>query len=133
MHTEYMKLLFSVILVLLFVLSWLIISPANVSRNCYITTQKELDASAFQVQANPNVKEIQCMSTYNTITALGVCVDASHSRIPLWIRPQLSRVADQLVLWIRYQSKDIAQLRQEHDIECAEYIDTMFVPPDLTQ
>ncbi len=128
-----MKYLLLPVLILVFVLSWLIISPANASRNCYISTQKELDASAFQVQANPNAKEFQCISTFQTITALSACVDAANSRIPSIIRPQLEPVIKQLVGWIRYQMKDVSQLRQEHDADCSAYIDTMFVPPDLTQ
>lgn len=128
-----MKYAFLVVLVLLFVLSWLIIAPANASRNCYISTQKELDASAFQVQANPNAREFQCISTFQTISTLGACVDTANNRIPSMLKPQLAPVVRQLVGWIRYQMKDVSQLRQEHDADCSAYIDTMFVPPDLTQ
>lgn len=133
MHTRCMKQAIFLLLTLLFILSWLIISPANASRNCYISTQKELDASAFQVQANPNAREFQCISTFQTITALGACLDAANNRIPSMIKPQFAPVVSQLVGWIRYQMKDVSQLRQEHDADCSAYIDTMFVLPDLTQ
>ena len=133
MHTDYMKYVFPLILIVIFILSWLIVSPANASRNCYIHTQKELDTSSFQMQANPNAKEFQCISTFQTITALGKCVDDAHSKIPSWIRPQLLPVVIGLVGKVRYQMKDVSQLRQEHDVDCSVFVDTMFVPPDLTQ
>jgi len=133
MHTGYMKYIFVIVLILLFISSWLIITPANASRNCYIATQKELDVSAFQVQANPNAREVQCVSSFQIITSLGVCVDAAHNRIPVGLRSQISPIVTRLVSWIRYQTKDVSQLRVEHDVNCSAYVDTMFVPPDINQ
>lgn len=128
-----MKYVLGLCLFTVFVCSWFLVSPANASRNCYIVAQKELDASAFQTHTNPNAKEMQCISTYKTITALGTCVDVAHNQLPTNLQFQIVPVIDRLVAWFRFGMKDVQGLRDEHDQDCLQYVDTMFVPPNLTE
>jgi hypothetical protein len=107
------------------------IIAANTSRNCYIAAQKDLDASAFQSNAYPDSKGVQCTASYNTIITLGSCIDGAHALVPAFARSQLVPLVDRTVSWIRYGSNDAAALRVSHDGDCEQYPDAMFIPPDL--
>ncbi len=121
----------SVVGIVLVGLCGVLIVSANRTRNCYIASQKELDAAAFQSNAYPDSKGTQCLITYETLTTLGACIDASHRRIPSSLASSFVSLSDQLVAWIRYGTRDVAALRVDHDLECADHADSMFVAPDL--